>query len=168
VSFEVNVKRLKRGVEHLPKRMLNQLLTRVMMIYAIGWNHLFKHRHFGDGAAERYDYAPRQGERSGNPIKGTYTYRKLRIHGHTRPLEFSGDGRREAESNHIAKAGQMRGGHFWSRATLPRIFNLRNPHSRSNPPVEVTKVLRSEMQILNNLGQQKADAEFRRHSGYKG
>ena len=168
MSFTVGISRHKSRFERLPKRVFNGVLTRVMLAYAIGWNHLFKMRHFGETAAERYGYARRAGERRGQkPIKGSYTWHKLRLHKHTRPLEFSGDGRREA-ARHLARGGRRRGGVYWSRATLPRVFNLRNPAGRSDPPKETTKVLPSELRVLHNLGQQKADAEFRRHSGYRG
>lgn len=161
-------KRARKRLEHLPKNMLNRLIERVMITYPLAWNRLFKRLHFGDGAAARYDYAPRQGERSGMPVRGSYTHKKLRLYGHTRALEFSGRGMREALANDFATAGHRRRGGFWARATLPRVFNLRNPKGRTDPPKEVTTVLASENKVLGNIAQEKLLAEFRRHSGYRG
>ena len=47
--------------------------------------------------ARNYRYAKRSGERgSGRKFRGSYTERKLKLFGHTRPLELSGEGKRLA------------------------------------------------------------------------
>lgn len=162
-------KRVRKKIEHLPKNMLNRLMERVMIVYPLAWNRLFKRRHFDDDASDYYDYAPRQGERpSGPPIKGSYTHKKLRLYGHMRALVFSGRGMNEALANDFASAGHRRAGGYWARATLPRVFNLRNPKGRTNPAKEITTVLARENAVLNDLAQEKLNAEIRRHSGYRG
>jgi hypothetical protein len=159
----------QKGFENLPARMLHDLLKRVMLTYPLAWNRLFKRLHFGPQAAARYRYAPRQGERRhAPPAKGSYTAKKLRLYRHTNPLQFTGKGRAEAESRDFATSGRTHAGHLWARATLPAVFNLRNPKGRTDPPREITIVLASEQATLDQIVQEKLAAEFRRHSGHRG
>jgi hypothetical protein len=149
--------------------MLNSLIERVMLVYPLAWNRLYKKLHFGDGAPERYKYALRDGERrSGPPVKGSYTAKKLWVYGHTRPLEFTGRSMEDTLSQDHATAGRSRKTGFWSRAKLGIGFNRKNPHSFTNPAAEVTKVLPEEQRVLNSLADEKLRAEFRRHSGFRG
>ena len=64
--------------------------------YHIGvrWHRDMRPKHFTKEGAREYGYKPRKGERgSGRGFKRSYTARKLKIHGHTLPLVFSGESR---------------------------------------------------------------------------
>lgn len=56
-------------------------------------------RHFGPSAATEYGYAPRTRE---------WEARKLRTHGHRRPLEATGELRRRAENRGRVKPGKAK------------------------------------------------------------
>lgn len=166
--YKVSLTR-RKGIESLPRSMVDGIMKRIMLVFPLAWNRLYKHLHFGPDAAQRYNYAPRSGERKDAlPAKGSYTHKKLRLYGHTNPLQFTGRGMREALTTNAASVVKRRGGAYRSRATLPRVFNLRNPAGVTNPSKEITTVLRAEMAVLNRLADDKARAEFRRHSGFRG
>lgn len=162
------VKLKVKSPEGLPKRAVYRILIAAMFMFPVGWNRFFKHLRFsftptGDDAKDRYRLAPRAGERPGSgPIHGSYTAKKLRVFKHTRALEFTGAGKVEALTTNNAKAGRTHSGHLWARASLPAVFNFRNPTSATDPPGEVTRVLKEENQVLDDLAKQKLDAEYDR------
>ena len=163
------VKLIKKGYSGIPSRAFAALQKRVMLVFPLAWNQLFKAGHFDEGAKEKYKYAPRSGERRGGlPFKGSYTAKKLKLYGHTRALEFTGRGKAEALATTDASSGRAHTGELWARARLPRIFNLRNPKGRTNPAKEITTVLKSENSTLDGLSQKKLTAEILRRADRQG
>lgn len=82
--------------------------------------------HFRNSASLRYGYRPRSGEPgSKNPpgskyYKRTYTWRKLKKFGHTRPLEWTG------ESRALANVRDVRSTSKWARIySHARVLNFK-------------------------------------------
>lgn len=104
---------IKTGpVPSVMKRELNNCHRDAMANNGRHWNVSYREKHFTNAGAGEYGYTPRDGERGRpNPkwFKRSYTGRKLRVHGHTRPLEFSGESRRRTRNPRIvavAKKGE--------------------------------------------------------------
>jgi len=95
------------------KRELNNCHRDAMAWAGRFWDQEYREGHFANAATRKYDYAPRQGEpgRTVRNFKRSYTGKKLRLHGHTRPLEFSGESRRRTRNPRIvatAKKGEAK------------------------------------------------------------
>lgn len=79
------------------RRRLNQIMKQAWRAAGGFWHQTLRPKHFTKRGAKEYGYSPRQGEAGhrGKPIKfaRSYTGRKLRDQGHTRPLEYSGASR---------------------------------------------------------------------------
>ena len=137
-----------------------RIVRRVNKSIPVGWLTVYLPRHFGNQATRRYGYTPRSGERgSGRPFKGSYTQHKLRTHGHTRPLEYTGGSRRSAETNNRATSTINS-----ASAVMPgaRGYNRRYSGSKINMNQELTRVLEEENQNLDRQATRKADVEYRR------
>lgn len=66
------------------------------------WHDNFRLEHFKNSAMSRYGYTPRRGENgSGRPFKGSYTAKKLKSKGHTKPLVYTGESMRRTEQRDI-------------------------------------------------------------------
>lgn len=101
------------------------------------WHAKFSDKHFTNAGATEYRYTPRSGERgSKRKFKGSYSARKLKKFGHTRPLEFSGESRRRVRASQKIKATSKGGRCILSAPAL----NFRNPKSPINMREEVTRV----------------------------
>lgn len=80
-------------LEAIRPRAFNVIKRRGYKYIGVFWHKRMRRRHFTKRGGRDYDYAPREGE-PGNPggrgVRNTYTGRKLKMWGHTRPLVFSG------------------------------------------------------------------------------
>lgn len=157
MGYEVRISELQ-GLGLKP-RAIGSAMRRTMLVYPLGWNERYLPLHFGNAASGRYAYAPRSGERgSGRKFRGSYTHRKLLRYHHTRPLEYTGEGRARALGGKRATSTRET-----ATAIVPaRVFNFRNPHSRVDMRGELTKVLEPEQDQLETLAQRKLDAELAR------
>lgn len=88
----------------MAKRALNSIFRAGFHNLGVYWAANFRQKHFTNAGAREYGYAPRSGER-GRSGKGgfmrSYTGRKLRTKGHTRPLVFTG------RSEHQTRAARI-------------------------------------------------------------
>ena len=111
------------------------------------WHRHYRPKHFTLKGAREYGYAPRSGERgSGRGFKGSYTARKLKKFGHTRPLVYTG------ESAQLARILDVRGTSKGSRTIIhARGFNRRNPKSEINMRDEMTRISDREAQQLTGF-----------------
>lgn len=78
------------------------------------------------------------------PRKRTYEFRKFKEQGHTRPLEYSGESRRQVKAAAISSTSK--GARV--RYAGARKFNFRHPESSINMAEEFTRVLPSEADEL--------------------
>ncbi len=105
----------KRGpVPTMLKRELNNCHRDAMHHAGTFWHENFREEHFTNRGATKYGYTPRSGERGREHPGGfrrSYTGKKLRAKGHTRPLEWSGESRQKSRTPRIvatAKKGEAK------------------------------------------------------------
>ena len=138
----------------MPRRLITQAMRRINRVIPTSWLARFLPIHFTKRGATIYKYQPRAGEKGSNrPFKGSYTQRKLRRRGHTRPLEDTGRGKSDAFSNQRVTSTRKRA----SAVMRAPVFNFR-PHMVR----EITTVLESENDQLDHDATKKTDAELRR------
>lgn len=129
----------------LTKRAFNAMKNEVLADAGRRWHREMRPKHFTTAGAREYNYRPRKGERGNTDRKGfrrSYTGRKLRMMGHTRPLEFTGEGKR------LSRIQDVRATSKRVRVILPRKFNFRNPHSQINMREELTTISKREEELL--------------------
>lgn len=129
----------------LTKSAFNEMKRETFREMGELWHREMRPKHFTHAGAREYGYAPRKGEAGNRHRKGfkrSYTGIKLRLVGHTRPLEFSGEGRRLSRIQDIRVTSKR------VRVILPRKFNFRNPHSRVNMREELTTISEREEREL--------------------
>ena len=111
------------------------------------WHNDLRPKHFTHQGAREYGYAPRSGARgSGRRFAGSYTQRKLKKFGHTKPLVYTGEGEaltrvRVISSN--VKRVQV-------KMTAARKFNFRNPFSNIKMAEELRATSKGDVQKMTN------------------
>lgn len=105
------------------------------------WHEELREKHFTKAGAQEYGYAPRKGEGlSGKAFWRSYTGRKLRMFGHTKPLVWSGRGEAGTRRQDIKPGRDGNQPYSWVVITLHSpVFNFRNPKSN----VDMRKELRT-------------------------
>jgi len=112
------------------------------------WHDNYVRKHFTQAGATEYGYAPRKGM-PGNPhpkgFKRSYTGRKLRLKGHTRPLVYSGESylRVIASRNNVTATATKGQAKARLRMNAPAL-NFRNPRSRIDMRAELTTISAAE------------------------
>lgn len=143
-------KLLKEGIA---KRELNNAFKDTLREMGATWHDRYLHLHFDEAAYIRYGYTARKGQKMSPDAKGyksTYVYKKRRLLGHNRPLEFTGEGMLEALG-----PAKIRGTNKEARVVLPSKFNFRHPKSRVSMRDEITKVLPEEATKLVSVGRDR-------------
>lgn len=115
-------------------------------------NALYFHQHmrddrFTEAHAKEAGYAARKGEQMAQGTKAfraSYTGRKLKRFGHTRPLEYSGESRRNVRMASISSTSK--GGKASYRGAAK--FNFRHPKSKIRMNEEFTRLTQTEAEIL--------------------
>jgi hypothetical protein len=105
----------------------------------------FRDRRFTNAHASAAQFAPRKGEQgSGVSFARSYTGKKLKKYGHTRPLELTGETRRAVTMATIS--GTSKG----VKVAYPgaRKFNYQNPNSNIRMADEFRRVIPSEVNSL--------------------
>ena len=138
----------------VPLREQNDIARQVAKDAADYWYDNFLEKHFTHAGAAEYGYKPRNGERDNPGEKGfwaSYTGRKLKKWGHTRPLMWTGDSYEWLKSRKRFKITAT-GGQAKARIMLgaPN-FNWHNPNSQINMDEEITTVSDSERATLLDL-----------------
>lgn len=134
------------GIETLSRSQVNRVMKRAYYEMGSYWRKHFLPLHFGERATQRYGYTLRSGARNarlprlGKRLNSTYSARKYRFVGHTRPLEFTGEGKRKALYEKRISATSKK-----VVVRLPLKFNLRNPHSQVHMADEIRAVRRDEL-----------------------
>lgn len=136
------------GVESLSRSEMNAAFKAAFLAVGKRWRRRYLPLHFGNRAERRYYYTPRKWE---------YEGRKLKYLNHTRPLEYTGEGRREAtyRENIIATRDKC-------TVRLPRKFNFRGKGSRVKMADEIRRVLVSERAELAEFFVFVLEKELRR------
>lgn len=111
--------------------------------------------------ARKAGYYLRKGEgmpQDSKRWRASYTGRKFATHGHTRPLEFSGDTRRAVRTARITFTGNG------TRIAYPgaRTFNFRNKASRIRMNEEFRRVTREEQVELAGVFDRRLEQVLQR------
>jgi hypothetical protein len=147
MSYEVHYSLV--GVERAKARDINNITRANLQSMGNEWLERYLGIHFTHRATRLYGYGPRKGEPgSGKAFKGSYTARKLKEFGHTKPLVKTGEGMRLAENSPVKATASGRGQNASVRVHLPQKFNLRNPNSKTRPADEIRATTRQENNAL--------------------
>lgn len=138
--------------------------TRDMLNNAgVKWHRDYRPKHFTKAGAREYGYEPRGGEqRSGSPFKGSYTAKKLRLFGHTRPLVFTGESEartrvRDIRANSKRVRVVMNAPALNFRPT-PQSPDLRDEMTRVSP-AEQDEIVRESEKYLARTYARMSDSE---------
>lgn len=154
------------GIESLKPGRINGIVRNALGNTGMRWRSRYLRLHFGNAAATRYSYTPRSGERgSGRAYARSYTAQKAAKYGHTRPLELSGSGRREAESSKVVNPVANKNG-ARVEIPLPRKFNLRGKGSKVNMADEIRAVLPVELSDLSQFLTDELESGFNQAGAY--
>jgi hypothetical protein len=98
----------KGAVPGIARRELNRLKKEAWYYAGYWWFREVRPLHFSRDAFALYQYTPRMGERGTQyrKWKATYTARKLKKFGHTKPLVFTGTSERLAKQGRVTSTGQ--------------------------------------------------------------
>lgn len=152
---------LERGpTPKLLKRQLNAIHRDTAVELGEHWHKEFRPKHFTSRGASEYGYQPRGGERGSNqPFKGSYTARKLKKLGHTRPLVYTG------RSEGLAAIRDIRATAKKGAATARVVIHARGLNFRSSarsPDMrkEITTISQAEAAELTQLANRRLQARF--------
>lgn len=139
----------------IPKRQLNQMLRSGFEELGVKWHREYRPLHFTNQASTRYNYQPRQGERGSNvPFRSknrlSYTARKLRNYGHTKPLVLTGESEQLTRIRNVTATSKG----CRVRMNAPTL-NFR-PHMRE----ELTRMIDSEREALTKTLDDHIDSEL--------
>jgi hypothetical protein len=132
-------------VPSIALRKRNEIFKAGYLYLLLYWHEHFREKHFTHAGAREYGYTPRVGEAgSGRKFAGSYTERKLKKHGHTRPLEFSGETRRRAAQTPNVRATSKSAR---LRLDVPAL-NFKHPKSKVLARSEMIRISPAEQVIL--------------------
>lgn len=124
---------------------------------AIEFHLHYRDKRFTQEHAREANYTRRKGElqpRESKAFRRSYTGRKLRLKGHTRPLEFSGKTRRAIRFYSRLTSTSKGGKVSYAGA---RVFNFRHPKSQVNMAVEFRRITPSEVVSLADFFNERLD-----------
>jgi len=123
---------------------LRRILKEGYQYIGIFWHRHYRAKHFTREAYQEYYYTPRKGEgKTGKAFWRSYTGRKQRRFGHTRPLVWSGESERASRRRDVRATSK--GVKIFIHANK---LNFRNPHSNINMREEMTRVSTRERETL--------------------
>lgn len=111
------------------------------------WRANFLKKHFTPAGATEYNYAARSEK---------YERYKSRKKSHKNPLVWSGRGKAEAQANRRVTV-TINAGVASIKVSTARVFNLRNPNSKTHPQKEITTVSLAENRVLSEVFRNKLD-----------
>lgn len=117
------------------------------------WINVFREKHFDQRYAEEYGYRKRDGEdKTGREFWKSYTGRKRKKYGHSRPLKYTGRGYAAT----LASRGRLwRGGKGVSIIIPARIYNFKPKGWPYPMRQELTVVSRPESQWIERTYEEK-------------
>jgi hypothetical protein len=146
----LGIRFVKKGPVALKRNEWNAIKRDIYEELGVHWHDEFRPKHFTNRGATEYGYTPRQGENMGKDTKGffrTYTGRKLRKFGHTRPLVKTG------VSEKLCKIRDVRATRNGVRVVIhARTFNRTNPGTQINMREEITAFSDREDRELGRVG----------------
>lgn len=147
ISFTVR----KRGMTpKVAKRVLNGIHRDAMHNLGVQWHANYRELHFKNLASARYGYTPRAGER-GRPAKRfdrSYTGRKLKQFGHTRPLVLTGESEQATRQLDVRATAKRGTAQVKIVLHAPKL-NFRYRGSPIDMRAELTTVIPEEAEALS-------------------
>lgn len=142
----------------IAKRKLPRILKEAFRLTLSFWHKSMRPKHFTKAGATEYGYDKRSGERgSGRAFKGSYTQKKLRKFGHTKPLVYTG------ESMNLSRIRDVRSTSKGGRVVM-RVptFNRRPKGKKRSMREEMTQVSVKERNQLVRIFERAVDAQIKR------
>lgn len=155
----MNLKMKWRGpTPRITKKRFNELIKAANRDMGIYWWRMMRPKHFTHAGAREYGYTPRKGERGGGrPFRGSYTAKKLRAFGHTKPLVFTGT------SQKLAGIRDVRATFKKTRVVIhARALNFRSAGSQVDMRAEMTAISAKEATTLMKVKRDSLMARLRR------
>jgi len=152
----------------LTAAQMKAMILEAWTIVGERWHRELRPKHFTTAGAREYGYSPRKGDTGNAGSKGfwrSYTGRKQRTFGHTRPLVWSG------ELEQLSRARRIEARAFTTRSRVRVIMplaskaNWRNPHSQIDMRAELTTVSPGEGEELVALHNASMHERLNRHIG---
>ncbi len=152
----------------LSAAQMKELILESWTLVGEDWHRRLRPKHFTTAGAREYGYKPRKGEAGNADSKSfwrSYTGRKQKKYGHTRPLVWSG------ELEQLSRARRIEARAFSTRSKVRVIMpqaqkaNFRNPHSQINMREELTTVSDAEVVEIAELHNQSMNERLNRHTG---
>lgn len=143
-----------------PRQFRNEFIKPMYEEMGKWWLRVIRPKHFTTAGAREYQYTPRAGERGSSSkmsFRNSYTGRKLRKKGHTRPLFFSGELEEKSRRGRFQHKRTM----MLIRLTEARKANLRNPKSKIRMGDELTRVSPGDSKELIRLGNRYLTSRLR-------
>ena len=135
------------GALALKQSEINAVTREAMRALGLRWRRKYLPKHFTHQGAREYKYTRRKNYVTSKRKRESYVQRKKREKGHTLPLVWSGEGRREAlrSKKVVATATSTK-----AKATipLPSVFNFRSKFSKVDMRKEITTVSAAELREL--------------------
>jgi hypothetical protein len=127
---------------------------------AVQFHTVYRDRRFTNEHALEAGYGRRKGEllaRGTKAFQRSYTGRKLRMFGHTRPLEFTGETRNKMRAASISSTRNM------GRAAYPGAskFSFKHPKSKIRMHEEFRRILPREASELGEYYDEQLDAKLK-------
>lgn len=138
------------------KRAYNAASKAAWYDVALRFHSEYRDKRFTEDHAREADYGRRKGElmsRGTSQFRKSYTGRKLRIKGHTRPLEFSGETRRKVRMASISSTSKG-GKAAYSGASK---FNFKHPKSKIRMSEEFRRITAKEADQLGQYYDDRLD-----------
>ena len=138
-----------RGLAAGRKAAHNRALKYAWEQTGVYWHEHFREKHFTSAGATEYGYKPRQGERGRQGAKGfsrSYTGRKLKKYGHTRPLELTGQSRASTRTRKVTATSK--GARVVMRAPA---LNFKARGSDINMNEEMRTISPAESKVLSRV-----------------
>lgn len=147
-----------------PRGMLkafNAASRAAWFLTALLFHSVYRDRRFSEEHARQAGYGRRKGEllaRGSAAFRRSYTGRKERMFGHTRPLEFSGETRAKMRTASISSTRSM------GKAAYPGAskFSFKHPKSKLRLHEEYRRILPQEADELGQYYDQQLDLELKK------
>lgn len=151
------------------QREWNEFVREMFRQMGYEWHREFRAKHFTRAGAVEYGYAPRSGERGNIPPQGfqrSYTGRKLRWYGHTRPNVLTGESEQQTRRRDVRATATSKRATGRVHLHAPKL-NFRNPHSKAHPAIEVTLISEREKPRLRDRGTKDLQKSLRKFQRVK-
>ncbi len=149
------------------QKQFNAASTKAWFDVGVYFHQHLRDKRFTEEHARAVGYTRRKGEaipRGTKAFRKSYTGKKFSAHGHTRPLEFTGETRRAMKTANVdAKTKGVKVKYAGARA-----FNFRHPKSQIRMTDEFRRLSTEEIQLLADVYDRQLDLYLNESAGTEG